>query len=260
MGDWTYYTTTLTFGQVADFVSRIDNELHKSESLKDLIQRSITSNYLNIRDYILSQPSMFLNSLVLAVYDDYPDWREIEFRYEGEETYQMGLLEFPGHFKIFPVDGQHRVEGIKAALIEQPDLKDQRIASIFIGHINDEEGMQRSRRLFTTLNRYAKPVSLDDIIALDEDDLVAITTRYLLEEYDLFTGDRVVYAKQKGIPPNNHSAITSIITLYQANIVSAVNHIYKLGHYLRGHRSNTAHSRVAHALDTGADGYEHRSN
>lgn len=218
IGSWDYYVTTLTFGQVSTFVSKIDDQLHKSESLRDLIQRSITSNYISIKEYILNQPDVFFNSLVLAVYDDYPNWREIEFKYNGEETYQMGLLEFPGDHKVFPVDGQHRVEGIKAALLDNPGLKNQRIAAIFIGHKNDEDGKQRTRRLFTTLNRYAKPVSLDDIIALDEDDTVAITTRHLLEDYDLFTDKRVIYAKQKAIPPTNKEAITSIITLYQANI------------------------------------------
>jgi len=218
IGSWDYYVTTLTFEQVKTFVSKIDDNLHKSESLKDLIQRSITNNFLSIKEYILKQPDVFFNSLVLAVYDDYPDWREIEFKYEDGETYQMGLLEFPGAHKIFPIDGQHRVEGIKAALLENPELKDQRISAIFVGHKNDDDGKQRTRRLFTTLNRYAKPVSLDDIIALDEDDTVAIVTRYLLEEYDLFTGKRVIYAKQKAIPTNNKEALTSIITLYQANI------------------------------------------
>lgn len=217
IGDWDYYVTTLTFEQVNKYVSKIDEQLHKSESLKDLIQRSISNNFLSIKEYIINQPEVFFNSLVLAVYDDYPDWREIEFKYEGDETYQMGLLEFPGNHKIFPVDGQHRVEGIKAALKEHPELSEQKIACIFVGHKNTDDGKQRTRRLFTTLNRYAKPVSLDDIIALDEDDIVAITTRYLLEEYDLFTGKRIIYAKQKAIPPNNSDAITSIITLYQSN-------------------------------------------
>ncbi|TLD41182.1 MAG: DndB-like protein [Candidatus Jettenia ecosi] len=217
IGNWTYYVTTLTFEQVDKYVSRIGKQLHNSESLKDLIQRSITSNYLSIKDYILNQTELFFNSLVLAVYDEYPEWREIEFTYKDKESYQMGLLEFPGKHKIFPVDGQHRVEGIKEALKVKPELKDQSIAAIFIGHKNDKQGKQRTRRLFTTLNRYAKPVRDDDIIALDEDDTVAIVTRNLLEEYDLFTGKRVVYAKQKAISQNDKEAITSIITLYQAN-------------------------------------------
>src|ERR1700733_14563500 len=122
MGIWDYYITALTFKQVSEFVSKIDDQLHKSESLKDLIQRSITKNYLSIKDYILKQPELFFNSLVLAVYDDYPNWREIEFKFGDLETYQMGLLDFPGKHYIFPVDGQHRVEGIKAALIAKPSL------------------------------------------------------------------------------------------------------------------------------------------
>ena len=46
--------------------------------------------------------------------------------------------------------------------------------------------MERTRRLFTTLNRYAKPVKKSEIIALDEDDIIAIITRELVEKYPLF--------------------------------------------------------------------------
>lgn len=217
MGDWVYYVCTLTFQQVDQYISRVDDELHKSESLKDMIQRSITENYKSIEEYILNQPELFFNALVLAVYDDYPDWREIEFKYEDFETYSMGILEFPGKHKIFPVDGQHRVEGIKSALKKQPELASQKITAIFIGHKNDEEGMQRTRRLFSTLNRYAKPVKMDDIIALDEDDSVAIATRELVEQCELFTGNKVTKSKNKAIPDSDKDSFTSIITLYQCN-------------------------------------------
>lgn len=242
MGSWDYYVTVLTFEQVAKYVSKIDDQLHKSESLKDLIQRSITDNYLSLKDYIIKQPELFFNSLVLAVYDDYPSWREIEFKYGDKEIYQMGVLEFPGEHKIFPVDGQHRVEGIKAALKENPHLAKEKISAIFIGHKNDDEGKRRTRRLFSTLNRYAKPVTPDDIIALDEDDSAAILTRELLEEYDLFTGKRVVYAKQKAIPSNNVDAITSIITLYQANI-----ELFKL-HYFEINKKKISKSKLEEQL------------
>src|ERR1044072_5381949 len=217
IGNWDYYITTLTFEQVSTKVSRIDEQLHSSESLNDLIQRSITNNFLSIKNYILNQPELFFNSLVLAVYDDYPNWREIEVTYDDEETYQLGLLDFPGQHKIFPLDGQHRVEGIKAALDENPKLGAQQIAAIFVGHKNDQMGMRRSRRLFSTLNRYAKPVTMDDIIALDEDDSIAIITRELLETFDLFTSNRVTKNKNKAIQDNDKISFTSIITLYDCN-------------------------------------------
>ena len=217
MGDWTYYVTTLSFQQVNDHVSKVDEQLHRSESLKELIQRSITNNYLSIKNYILNQPELFFNSLVLAVYDDYPDWKEVEIKYDDEETFQLGLLDFPGKHKIFPVDGQHRVEGIKAAIAERPELAETKIAAIFIGHKNDEDGMKKTRRLFSTLNRYAKPVTMDDIIALDEDDSIAIVTRNLLEGHPLFTGKRVTKSKNKAIPNDDKNSFTSIITMYDCN-------------------------------------------
>lgn len=217
MPEWTYYVTTLTFQQVNDFVQKVDQELHSSPTLNDLIQRSITNNYVSIKNYILNQPEMFFNSLILAVYNDYPTWQEIKISYDDEEVYQIGLLDFPGNHKIFPVDGQHRVEGIKAALRENPELSEVKISAIFIGHKSDLEGLRKTRRLFSTLNRYAKPVTMDDIIALDEDDIIAICTRRLLEEFDLFMDSRVTKSNNKAILENDKSSFTSIITLYQCN-------------------------------------------
>ncbi|WP_051349260.1 DNA sulfur modification protein DndB [Chryseobacterium gregarium] len=217
VGDWVYYTTNLTFEQISNNVSRIDNELHKAKSLNELIQRSITNNYKGIRDYILNQPEVFFNALVLAAYDSYPDWIEVELKYDNEETFKVGLLDFPDKHKIFPIDGQHRVEGIKAALLENPELKNMQIPAIFVGHKNDEAGLKRTRRLFSTLNRYAKPVTMDDIIALDEDDSIAIITRDLIETHILFAGDRISKTHNKAIPTEDKQAFTSIITLYECN-------------------------------------------
>ena len=61
IGDWTYYVSTLTFKQVNEYVSRVDSELHQSNNLKELIQRSITNNIQSIKKYILNQPELFFN-------------------------------------------------------------------------------------------------------------------------------------------------------------------------------------------------------
>lgn len=217
IGNWTYYITNLSFEQVSNYVERVDHQLHKSEGLRDLIQRSLTKNFESIRDYILNQEERFFNALVLAVYEGIPNWIEVELKFGDEQFFNMGFLEFPGDQKIFPLDGQHRVEGIKAALSKNPKLNNEKIPVIFVGHKNDDRGMQRSRRLFTTLNRYAKPVTMDDIIALDEDDSIAIVTRNLLENFDLFAEDRVTKSKNKAISDKDKNSITSIITLYQCN-------------------------------------------
>lgn len=218
IGVWVYYVATLTFKQVTQYVKRVDDELHQSTVLREMLQRSITENYKSISKYIIQQEERFFNSLVLAVYDGDPQWHEVRLHYgDGTEFYDIGILELTGAEKIFPIDGQHRVEGIKDALQTKPELAEEKIPVIFIGHKKDVAGMQRARRLFSTLNRYAKPVSMRDIIALDEDDSVAIASRELIDNHFLFADNRILDSKTKAIPESNTIAFTSIITFYECN-------------------------------------------
>ncbi|MDR1321231.1 MAG: DGQHR domain-containing protein [Gracilibacteraceae bacterium] len=218
VGIWVYYVSTLTYAQVKEHVKMVDKELHKSTVLSEMLQRSITDNYKQIAAYITQQEERFFNSLVLAVYDGDPQWHEIRLDYgDDEEYYDIGLLELTGEEKIFPVDGQHRVAGIKKVLSESDQFNEERIPVIFIGHRNDDDGMKRARRLFSTLNRYAKPVSQRDIIALDEDDSVAIASRELIESHPLFENERILDSRSKAIPENNKKAFTTIITFYECN-------------------------------------------
>jgi DNA sulfur modification protein DndB len=218
VGIWVFYVSTLTYAQVKKYVKPVDDELHKSTVLREMLQRSITENYRKIADYIKHQEERFFNSLVLAVYDGDPQWHEVRLDYgDDEEYYDIGLLELSGKESIFPIDGQHRVEGIKKAISENADLADERIPVIFIGHKNDENGMQRARRLFSTLNRYAKPVSKRDIIVLDEDDSVAIASRELIESHPLFENERILDSLTKAVPESNKTAFTTIITFYECN-------------------------------------------
>lgn len=219
LGKLTYYTATFTFKQIAERVKPADEELHTSKSLREQLQRALTDNHKSITEYILTQKEHFFNALVLAVYDGDPTWNELEFEYNNIRYYSMGFLHLNGDERIFPVDGQHRVEGIKSALKANPKLEDETITVIFIGHHNTREGKEKTRRIFSTLNRYAKPVSPGDIIALDEDDIVAISTRELLENCPLFMNENVKIDKKssKALADNDDKSFTSLITLYETN-------------------------------------------
>ena len=223
-------------------MKKIDQELHTSTSLKDQLQRSLTKNYESITDYILSQKEHFFNALVLAVYDGDPVWNEIEVGFKGEDYYNMGFLRLNGEEKIFPVDGQHRVEGIKDAIKKSPELEDETIAVILIGHHKDKEGMEKTRRIFSTLNRYAKPVSTGDIIALDEDDTVAIVTRNMLESFPLFMNENISDEKKtKAIVEKDTKSFTSLIKLYETNKI-----VYK---YYTSFRDNTKRIHSSTEID-----------
>lgn len=219
IGQWRYYTGVMTFEQISIRVSPSINEIYPAGCLNDLLQRDLTDNYKNIKDYIENDAERFFNALILAVYNGDPQWLEVEFDDEYDEVYNVGFLDLPEEIIVFPVDGQHRVAGIKEALKEKPELASEQVPVVFIAHENNPDGRKRTRKLFSTLNRRAKPVGENAQIALDEDDVNAIITRSLIESCELFKDKRLINAKGKQIPPNNTGAFTSLVTLYQCNEV-----------------------------------------
>jgi DNA sulfur modification protein DndB len=179
----------------------------------------------SIKDYLLQNNERFFNSMIVAVYDGDPEWYEIgnisaDIESEDIECIPedvvdaLGILRFSGKEKFFALDGQHRLFGIIKALKEKEELGKEEISVIFVAHQDNAVGLRRSRRLFTTLNKTAKPVVKREIIALDEDDTMAIITRRLLEENKLFKGDRVCYEKVSSLQHTNLTSITTIENLY----------------------------------------------
>ena len=215
IGNWVYYSGLMTFTQIDDRVSASIGEIYQASCLDELLQRDLTNNYEDISRYLLNDSERFFNALILAIYDGDPQWLEVEFPTEEREYTNVGFLQFSGDETIFPVDGQHRVAGIKEALKSNPSLGPEQVPVIFIAHQQTEEGRKRTRKLFSTLNRRAKPVGQNENIALDEDDVCAIITRELLHDHPLFLEDNVVNGKGKQIPKDNKKAFTSLITLYQ---------------------------------------------
>lgn len=207
IGNWRYYSGLMTFEQVAEYVTTSIGELYQAQCLDELLQRELTSNYSAIKEYLLNDEERFFNALILAIYDGDPQWLEIEF--ENHDFCNVGFLQFSGKEVIFPVDGQHRVAGIKAAIEEKKELGKETVPVIFIAHSQTPDGRTRTRKLFSTLNRRAKPVGQNENIALDEDDVCSVITRDLIQEFPLFSNDRVVNSKGKQIPNNNNEAFTS---------------------------------------------------
>jgi DNA sulfur modification protein DndB len=229
MGDWVYYVTFLRFFDVEFWIKKTD-QIHRSEKLREMIQRELTPRVAPIADYLIEQKERFFNSIVVGVYEGDPKWYPLEIndspskgklRLDHDAATSIGVLVFNGEEKLFAIDGQHRVEAIKEALKKDPNLAEEDISAIFVSHKKDENGRKRTRRLFSTLNKYAKPVSKGEIVALDEDDAYAIVTRRLVEEFDLLksginkeTGF-VNFSKTAPLRPNDQTSLTSILALYE---------------------------------------------
>jgi len=224
MGDWVYYAAIMKLKDVRDRIE-FGEDFHEIKTLQDYLQRSLKSRYKDISQYLLKQPQRFFNSLIVGVYGGEPQWIELDIpqhnklpKFPLSEQGILGFLKLSGEEKLFPLDGQHRVAGIKEALKKQEPaspLSNEEVSVIFIGHKRTPEGMERTRRLFTTLNRYAKPVTLSELISLDEDDIGAIVTRELVEKHELFRDSGTSLSTSNSIPTSDQESFTNIVFLYK---------------------------------------------
>ena len=225
MGDWFYYVCVMRMKDIAQRVRPVP-DIHDTKTLSDWIQRQLQEGHTDlIRNYLESQPQRLFNALVIGVYGGSPEFCEVKISHtekaqrEGIEELALdgilGFLRLEGTEELFAIDGQHRVVGIQKALEDDAELGDEEVATLFVAHSKTKEGMERTRRLFTVLNRHAKAVSKMELIALDDDDVIAIITRKLIDEFPLFQ-DKIYLKKGKNIPPTDETSVTSIITLYDA--------------------------------------------
>ena len=223
MGDWVYYVTFMTFQDASSWIKKTE-EVHNNKQLSDMIQRELKEGKTvnAIASYLLNQKERFFNAIVVGVYEGAPNWRAIkiqddrkdEVTLDSNSRESIGVLLLNGDEKLFAIDGQHRVQGIKLALEEDEALQQEEICVIFVAHRETKEGRTRTRRLFSTLNRHAKPVSKGEIIAIDEDDLYAIVTRRLVEEFPPLNKGYVDFGKTAPLHASDKTHLTSILTLY----------------------------------------------
>jgi DNA sulfur modification protein DndB len=124
-----------------------------------------TRRAVEISKYLTTNEDRFFNSLVLAVYGGRPDWLGIgiisadtpnasllsEVSEEAKDS--IGFLRLSGGEKLFAIDGQHRLAGIKQAIVSDDALINEFVPAILVGHKNTPSGVRRTRCLFASLHR-----------------------------------------------------------------------------------------------------------
>ena len=244
IGDWDYYITTLTFEEVARRVQPATRLVTSSDMNYWIQRRVMPRRARQIASYLIEQEQHFFPGIVVGVYLGEPTWYEVNIDdnpifgstgLDPESRGSLGLLELDGTEKLYAIDGQHRVAGIREALkrLWREDdldrynqLANEKLSIAFVSADKDEPGgLERVRRLFTTLNKQAKRVSEPEIVALDEDDSAAIVTRWIATHYDglrtpCSSSDVSEYnllqlGRTHDIRPRNRRSITTIVTLYR---------------------------------------------
>jgi DNA sulfur modification protein DndB len=200
IGDWTYYVTIMRFADAVRHV-KFAEQVCPSHDLDKMIQRRLTDRSKDIAEYLSSNPQRFFGSLIVAAYDGKPQFLPIKLAESvlfSELEGKVGVLRFDGSEQYYALDGQHRLAAMKCEVARAPDryVNDQ-VSIIVICHTRDTEGMSRARRLFTTVNRYAKKTSpaINDV--MDEDNGVAIITRRLIRTHPFFQRRIKILTKSK---------------------------------------------------------------
>lgn len=246
IGDWTYFSTVM---KISDIVKRVitvseSSELYTS-NINEILQREINEKRITqIKDYILYNQEHFFSSIIAAIHKGNPIWSDFDieshFRIENNALTdteiefienKIGILSLSGGEVIFALDGQHRLKGLKEAYAKDEKIGDEEISIILVVHNGNNK--QRTRRLFTVLNKYAQKPKEAELIILDEDDAAAIITRKLVDSHYILSKPHAISATNgSNIPANDTKSITTLVTINRINQL-LLKHTYKIDYTKR---------------------------
>ncbi|MBK7649443.1 MAG: DGQHR domain-containing protein [Flammeovirgaceae bacterium] len=235
-GSWRFYNVVMKIKDLVDPINGVKSvpeakKIYRSDNLNEILQRLEDPKRIEpLKNYILKQKDRYFNSLTVAFTGGNPKWypvsikKDIKFTDEDIDylNLKFGILELTGKEELFILDGQHRLLGLKSAIKIKPEVGEEEISVMLVKHDETSEGIKRTRRIFVSLNRNAKPVSEGENIILEEDDASAIIARLLIEKYPLFkTNNVIAFNKNLNLKPGKQDIdkFTSILALYKINEV-----------------------------------------
>ena len=179
MGSRTYWVTVWPWGFVRTMIDYAEN-LPDYASLPpaERVQREINSSRVQnqIVPYILNNDERFFGAIIVEGRGSKPNFQPLE-GYSGYGTLTMG-----GDYMLFALDGQHRLAAIKESCLANTDLTSESQTVILVWH----ESTLKTRKLFTHVNKQARPATSAQNILLDDEDLYAEITRRLERETPIF--------------------------------------------------------------------------
>jgi DNA sulfur modification protein DndB len=178
MGDWTYYLFTISFSHAAAILKFAYEVNHKTD-LDHLIQRELTARSHEIAEYLQHQPQRLFGSLICASFGE-----DIDFT---ATSGNVGRLTLSSASKVYVLDGQHRLAAIKETVLKKPArYQDDHVAVLLVKHDTNNAGYKRARRLFTTVNRYAKQTAKATNRVMDEDDGTSFLLLRFIREFSFY--------------------------------------------------------------------------
>ena len=235
LGYWDYYSTVMKIEDIVHenrIITVSESKELFTNNINKILQREIKQSRIKaLTAYIESNTERFLGSIVLAIHKGVPKWTEIDinrnFEIDGmgidDDSVEFlnskfGVLTLLGNEQIFALDGQHRLLGLRKAYTKDPELGKLEVPVVFVIHKHDQ--LDKTRRLFTVLNKYAEKPRGAELIILDEDDAAAIITRRLVSKHEILSKPNgISTSKNASIPKNDNTSLTTLVTINAVNKV-----------------------------------------
>ena len=219
MGSSRYYQAIMTARELAATVrAAMDFEEFDSFMAHERMQRKLSEERVEkeIVPYLTNSADRFFGSIIVLVYKHNQfDFESLKMLKHGDfkGTYsglnsRLGALTITGG-KLFALDGQHRLHALRTITsgVAKSPILNLPIEGPFKNEVgNDElsviflefESIEKARRIFNKVNRYAKPTTTSTNILTSEDDGYAIITRCLMGSDDPQKFDAI---SEPPIPP-----------------------------------------------------------
>ena len=203
LGDTDYFILSIKAQELADKV-KIPRDLDGWEdmSVEERYQRDLNYNRVKnqIAPYLVNDDSRFFGAIIVAAinfgeaisFEPLSDvtTKGIPGLYKAA-TNTIGFLTFKGGEILIPLDGQHRLKAIQFAVTGR-DEKGKEIPAIStpctqlaqddVTVILVAYETKKARKIFTRVNRYAKPTTTGQNIVTDDDDILAVLARQVTND------------------------------------------------------------------------------
>lgn len=225
LGNTDYFETTMKVGDLVQAV-RPPREMDSwaNFSIEERMQREPDEKRIKaqLAPYIAKNADRFFGSIIVMVYKG-----EITFEPMSDLTknvpaayktnaQRIGFITIDGGTLIV-LDGQHRLLALR--MVQQgevpgefaPDVVEDEVCVVFIQFENN----LKTRRIFNTVNRYAKQTSRGDNIITSEDDGYAIVSRWLLRETEPLGKPNDIVNWKSNTLTKRSTQLTTISAVYE---------------------------------------------
>lgn len=207
-------------------------EWDENLSVEERYQRDINYNRVRkqIAPYLANDDSRFFGAIIVAAMNfgeavSFEPLSDVTTRglpglYRAAAS-GMGFLTFTGGEVLVPLDGQHRLKAMEFAITGKDErqrdipgvnpcapLAQEDVTVVLVAY-----EPQKARKIFTRVNRYAKPTTAGQNIVTDDDDIAAVLAREVTND---LIGGRLAKYTSNTLRPRDPE-FTTLAIIYNCN-------------------------------------------